>query len=80
MQKLLIAVALIGAVSATGFVQTWNPVTFAGYFTMTVGAAVDAGYSTNYKGSDGSEHTESYGVQVYSYANLTVGMEYFDTY
>ena len=80
MQKSLIAVALIGTASAGGYVKSWNPVTIAGYFTMTVGAAADAGYSTTYKGADGSTHSESYGLQVYSYANLTLGMEYFDTY
>ena len=80
MQKSLIAIALIGTASAAGYVKSWNPLTFAGYFTMTVKAAADAGYTTGYQGKDGSTHSEKYGLEIYSYANLTLGMEFFDSY
>lgn len=79
MQKSLIAAAIVGAASAS-LTQTWNIVSGNNYFTMFIKGETDAGYTTTYKGSDGTVHSESYGASIYSYANLTVGMEYFNSY
>jgi hypothetical protein len=79
MQKSLIAAVLVGAASA-GYSQTWNPVYVSGWFNMFIKADADAGYTTGYMGADGSTHTETYGVEIYSYANLTIGTEYFESY
>lgn len=82
MQKSLFAAALVGAATAytgTGFEYELNPVT-SKWFSLAITMNADAGYTTGYMGSSASAGSESYGFEVYSYANLMFEMEYFETY
>ena len=80
MKSGLVAATLFAAASATGYLQTWEPINGNNYFTLGFKVQADAGYTTGYMGKDGNTHTESYGLEIYSYANATVNMEFFNSY
>lgn len=50
------------------------------YFNFTMRFDTDAGYRSIYTAEDGDQHTETYGLQIYSFANVTFRMEYFKQY
>lgn len=51
------------------------------YFNFGFRFATDAGYRSTYEVAEGDEnHDEIYGFEIYSFANVTLSMEYFKTY
>ena len=81
MQKSLIAAALVGAATAAGnFNHQITPSSWDAYYKLTFNVDYDAGYTTTYAGTDGTSQTKNYGLEIYSYVDITVKHEFFETY
>lgn len=75
---------LVGAATAlprvAQYEKSWTPYD-TDKFAFTARFDGDMGYKTGYEAAEGDDqHKERYGLEIYSYANFTVKMEYFRTY
>jgi hypothetical protein len=82
MIKATLLAALLGVSAAlpqvTNYMYSNTLLPSNNYFQITYTWAGDAGYKSGYAGAN--QTTESYGFELYSYANVTLKFEYFTTY
>lgn len=74
---------LFGAASAFPSVASYKEQYVWSYkdaFTFTGTYEADAGYRTGYASTSGTSTTSSNNIEIYSYLNFTVKMEYYNTY